>query len=246
MASGMQTPTLSTGVLKVEDTMKTGVLVLVLAVIVTLGFATPPAHADGIDFTSSSGGGNISYNGTATGMAIGTKIPITDVAFTGMPLNVVTGFTCGSGASTFACGRLAFTTGSFSSSTATSFTFNGGGSLTIMGSVTGGSAVTLVSATFVGPVTVTQVSGKIWSLVGSLSVMSVDPSLAALFPSIVAPASGALDSLVIKFKMVGTGFIGTATSQDVFISAVPEPSSMLLLGSGFMAIGTFLRKRNKK
>ncbi len=227
--------------------MKTRVLVLVLAGIVTLGFATPPAHADGIDFTSSSGGGNISYNGTATGMAIGTKIPITDVAFTGMPLNVVTGFTCGSGASTFACGRLAFTTGSFISSTATSFTFAGGGSLTISGSVTGGGAVTLVSATFVGPVTVTQVSGNIWSLVGSLSVTSIDPSLTALFPSVVAPASGALSSLVIKFKMIGTGFIGTATSQDVFVSAaVPEPSSMLLLGSGFVAIGTFLRKRNKK
>ncbi len=42
------------------------------------------------------------------------------------------------------------------------------------------------------------------------------------------------------------GFIGTATSQDVFISAVPQPSSMFLLGSGFMAVGTMPRRRNKK
>lgn len=223
--------------------MKKQILLGVLGLVVAVALATPPAHADGIDFTSASGGGTVSYNGTATGALLGSKITLTSVAFTGGPEHAVTGHTCSGGA----CGLLTFTSGSFVSSTATSFTFGSGGSFSLSGSVTGGSAITLVSGVFAGDVNVTQVSSTVWSLVAPVSITSVDPSLTALFPSVFAPTEGAFSNFIIRFKLTKTGgFSGTVTSPDLFISSVPEPSSILLLGSGFVAAGAILGRRKRK
>ncbi len=232
------------------------ILMCVLFLVGFFGFATPPAQADGIDFTSASGGGTIGYNGKSTSDLIAKRVPITTVGFTGMSDQNVTGYTCGAGNFTFTCGLLAFTTGSFISKTSNSYTFNGGGSVTVSGIVPGGSGlVTLVSATFANPVNVTLVSGtggknSIWQVSGAITVTAADASLTQLFPGLELSSSGALGSLVqIRFMITSTGaFVGTAQSQDVFVPGqmVPEPSSMFLLGTGFVALGTMLRRRGKQ
>ncbi len=228
--------------------MKNSVLCAVLVLIGLTALAVLPAHADGIDFTSASGGGLISWNGLSTGDMVGSTIPITHVAFTGMPEHPVTGFKCGSGKSKFACGLLSFSTGTFVSETSTSFTFNGSGSLKIKGELPGGNkVVTLMTATFLRyPVTITKLGKSTWELAAPIRITAVDRSLTAMFPLVLTPAQGDVSLLIIKFHLTRSGgFVGTATSQDLFVSAVPEPSSMMLFGSGVMAMGSMLRRRKK-
>jgi hypothetical protein len=221
----------------------------VVLFLMVLGLAVPRAHADGsgIDFTSTVGmqGGSMGYNGTPAGVLNGARIPITGVGLQGVPTtDPVGGLTCGSAS----CGWLQFSTGSIISSTPTSLTFNGGGMISVMGTVPGqtGAASTLVSAVFVGPVTVSQINGSTWEMVGDIEVTSANSAVQALFPQLTLPASGTLSSLVIVFHLRPNGtFSGTAESTSVFVSTAAAPSSMLLLGSGLIGVGSFLRRRKK-
>lgn len=238
----------------------------VLALAVMSGLLPFPVYADrttGISFSSSSSGGAIGLplktgkmqECNATGGALnGCNIPITSVAFGGSPSYGVSGFSCGSGSGADACGLLAFTTGSLISSTSTSYTFNGGGFITITGMVPGGGVTTLLTASFVGPVVVTLVSGKggigsIWQLSGAIGINTVDPSVLALFPNLIVEGPGSLNSnFILKFRSASGAFGGTATNQSVFVSAaaVPEPPGLLLFGSGLTLVATILRRWHNK
>jgi hypothetical protein len=215
-----------------------------------LVLAVPSVKADGggagLDFSSPPGmeGGTLSFSGSPTGVMNGIRIPITQVGMAGGPSDAVAGLSCG-GAS---CGWLQFSTGSLVSQTSSSFTFNGGGMVQVMGTVPGqsGGATALISAVFVGPVTVTQVSGSTWEMVGNISVTGTSSSVSALFPNLQLPASGTLSSLVIVFHLRPNGtFSGTAESSNVFVSTAPESSSLILLGSGLLGVGSFLRRKKK-
>jgi PEP-CTERM motif len=224
----------------------------VLAVVLffaMLGLAAPRAHADGggIDFSSTPGveGGSISFSGSSSGLLNGIRIPITGVGLDGSPaVDPVGGLSCGG----TSCGWLSFSTGTVISTSPTSMTFNGGGMITVMGTVPGqtGLANQMISAVFVGPVTVSQINGSTWQMVGNISVTSASSSVQGLFPDLTLPTSGTLSTLVIVFHLRPNGtFNGTAESTSVFVSTAAEPSSMLLLGSGLIGVGSFLRRRKK-
>ncbi len=215
-----------------------------------LVLAVPGVKADGggagLDFGAPPGmeGGTLSFNGSPTGVMNGIRIPITQVGLSGGPSDAVSGLSCG-GAS---CGWLQFSTGSLVSQTSSSFTFNGGGMVQVMGTVPGqsGGTTALISAVFVGPVTVTQVSGSTWEMTGNISVTSTSSSIAALFPNLQLPSSGTLSSLVIVFHLRPNGtFSGTSESSNMFVSTAPESSSLILLGSGLLGVGSFLRRKKK-
>lgn len=220
-------------------------LVGLLAVFV---FSVPCVQADdggdGLTFSSSLQGGLLLYNGYTQGSLNGSRIPITSVGLVGGLSDAVSGLTCGSSA----CGWLNFTTGSLQSFTPGNYSFNGGGMVTVLGTVPGqvGGSTTLVSAVFVGPVTVTQIGANTWQLVGSIAVTSASSSIQGLFPSLQLPATGSLSTLVIVFNMRPNGtFSGTAASTDMFISTAPESSSMIMLGSGLIGVGYFLRRKRR-
>lgn len=217
-------------------------LLLVLAV----SGVKADAGGAGLDFGAPPGmeGGTLSFSGSPTGVMNGIRIPITQVGLAGGASDAVSGLSCG-GAS---CGWLQFSTGSLVSQTSSSFTFNGGGMVQVMGTVPGqsGGTTALISAVFVGPVTVTQVSGSTWEMVGNISVTGTSASIAALFPNLQLPSSGSLSSLVIVFHLRPNGtFSGTSESSNMFVSTAPESSSLILLGSGLLGVGSFLRRKKK-
>lgn len=210
----------------------------------------PPLRADDgtVTFSSTSSGGQVYYSGKSTGVLSGSKIPITSVSFNSLTPLGVSGYNCGTVASHYACGQLAFTTGTLMSSTSTTRVFNGGGTLTISGEIPGNTAVvTLVTAYFSGPVTMTYLGNNIWQATGAITVTAVDQSLLAAFPGIAVPAPGdVIDSISLKFISPRTGAIGgISLDPSVGIAAVAsqEPSAILLLGSGLTALGLLLRRR---
>ena len=217
----------------------------ILPIVLAASMSSLPAQANGVDFTSASGGGTISFDGSPTGILTGSGIPITSTAFTGEAGYDVTGYSCGD--SGFACGLLAFETGQVVSASDSEVTFGGGGWLTLTGMVPGGSGVvTLLSAVFADDVTVTQLATTTILLSGNIMALEVDASLAALFPQLAnVPRSGSFISFVIDAQLGVTGaFVGTATSQDIFIYT-PEPTSMILLGTGLLGGAGLLRRRRR-
>lgn len=230
--------------------MRKVIVPVVAAFLFLLVLAVPGVKADGggagLDFSAPPGmlGGTLLYNGSPTGALNGIRIPITQVGLAGGSMDAVSGLSCG-GAS---CGWLQFSTGSLISKTSSSFTFNGGGMVQVMGTVPGqsGASTALITAAFVGPVSVTQISGSTWEMTGQISVTSTSSSIAALFPNLQLPSSGTLSSLVIVFHLRPNGtFSGTAESSNVFVSTAPESSSLILLGSGLLGVGSFLRRKKK-
>jgi PEP-CTERM motif-containing protein len=240
---------------QVEATVRRVAWVLAPCVLGAMSLAPAPARADAIEFTSTSttsAAGFIAFNGTAL---TGAAIPITSVSFPGMGSDPVSGFNCGSRPNFFPCGGLGFTTGSLISTTSTSYTFNGGGVLTVNGEVPGDSHITtLVSADFSRPVTVTQISsgsggrGSTWQLSGPITIWTVDPSVLALFPGVKLTDNGAFGSFVtLRFRKSTGVFLGTPMGETLSLTGTtaPEPSSLLLMGSGLTALGIWLRRRKK-
>ena len=228
------------------------------ATILVFCLGAPPARADAlIDFgTGSAGkGGTISYAG-GTSALVGSGIRIGVVTGVDTPLNADAHSVIGN---LVQYGVVNFTTGAFEGYSGSTYTFGPGGSFQLYGNVPDagvygpGAGALLFSGVF---------NSATIGRVGSLNMFSAsgidtqqDPLLLDYFG---LPPTTLFDfsSYVMAIGSIGSGdaFSVTAFSTDwanpdppVQAEAVtPEPTSLLLLGSGLTMLGTAIRRRTRE
>lgn len=214
-------------------------LLLVLAVLLLIAPIT--ASATTIDFGFF--GGAVSYAGGNTPLVIQNSVPL---IFSTIPFSGFYGITSGD---------LDLSTGNWLSGT---YNFSPGGSFTLTGAVPslGVPQGTLIAGDFssIGVVAPSNTSG-LWSFVASINANTIDPVLASLY-GFPPPGSGnvgtGLTNVNLSLYFVpgtaagpGIGFTGYASSGDLTVSPVPEPGSLLFLGSGLLIMGFWVRKLRK-
>jgi len=187
--------------------------------------------------------GTISYAGGASPL-VGSGIEVDNITGIGTPSNNGVTVTCVS------C-TLNFTTGNLTSSTATTWNFGGGGSITITGGVDlipGGApeipvGTTLLSGSFDGA-SVTKTNNT-FRIAGASFVDTKDEDLLDFYG---APNTLWRGGFNISFLANGSppnSFTSTTVlSGDVAnTEPIPEPASLVLLGSGLFSLGAYARKK---
>jgi hypothetical protein len=211
-----------------------------------IGFAllamAPKAQATGtLDFTVPGGqpiAAAISYAGGANPLT-GSDIVVTQVSGGGSPAN--------SGATLLISnGVLSFTTGNFANGNGSLWNFNGGGTLTISGTIAaqtpsgyssfGGTSGPLLSATF-SSATVSRILSSIYLSIG-LFFDPPDPTLASFFGLPPDNYQGFFNlSFNIGSPVAPSGAFTSSSvgSGDTETIPVPAPSSLVLFCSGGLA-----------
>jgi hypothetical protein len=197
------------------------------ALVASLAFTVVGAEAVpinfGVDF-----GGSVSYDGGANPLVI-TAAPVSTVD-NGTTSLSITG------------GLLDLSTGNFTSGIASTSgfqsTYIGGGSLTLSGDI-GSGVTTLLSGSFLGPVTFDCCLLGSSSLSGLLTVNSVDTNLASLL-GFNLPTGGAL-GLVQLFEVIpttpGVAFSGLQAGGVItVVDVIPLPPAVFLMGSGLIGL----------
>lgn len=188
--------------------------------------------------------GSISFAGGVLPL-VGTNIQVDNVTRldTGVAYNILNGL-------------LNFTTGELTGFTTTTWEFGGGPTTSILivgtidvdksGTVNDGDITgTLLTGTF-GTAKV-LFFGTSYKIAGSAFSDTKDLAMLELFGLPNMPYSGNFNMGFNAYGLPPNGFSSsTVLSGDVTNSPIPEPATMLLLGSGLLGIGIIARRKFKK
>lgn len=200
-----------------------------------LVFSNNPAFNSGGSALFTSAGGSI------TNAAIDQVVNLN--TFLGGQLNG----TCGA-SGTAAC--LSITTGSLISSTSTQRTY-APGTLSIFGMFGINPSATLFATTFASNVVVQMnMPSRTGTVQGTLSPGTLDPVLAAFLGVMNSTVGGTNNNSIFRLAVNLTngnvgGTISTSAVQADALSTVPEPGSMMLLGTGLLSLGAYVKRRRK-
>ncbi len=175
---------------------------------------------------------SVSYAGGATPL-VGKDISVDSVTGIGTPLN--------SGVTLPFEGILNFTTGNFTGSDASHWNFGGGGSIEVK------AGLTTVLAGFFESAQVLQVGGDFKIVGASFFDRKLEELLLFYGLPIDVIYTGNMNLSFLASGLPPGAFTSTAVlSGDLINGKIPEPISLILLGSGLAGAGLYRRLRKPK
>jgi PEP-CTERM motif len=215
--------------------MKKWLLVAALALLPNLALALPSIV---FDTTPGGAGGTLTYDG-AGGPAVGTDIKFVDIVGVESPLNAGVTLAC------VDC-VLNFTTGANTLEGPPQYIWAGGGSFVLTGDVPalGLDDAILLSGSFTGtPNTPGLAAGSTSALFVALGADTKNETLAGYYGFSPDNWNFANTEIALgTFTLGADGAFSAVPNQADLINAVPEPGTLLLLGTGLVGVVPLMRR----